>query len=138
MTAVTYTAARSLSPGHSAGIDYNIRLRCIAADYAKDEKKTETKSLSGRASQTIVLRRLKKWSITTAALQGSELAAIREYLESISEGETFSFDEYGMIGAPHEPIDAVLDGSYRESRVIKQGNGGQNDYFRFSFTIRER
>lgn len=138
MTAITYTAERELATGHSAGTVYNERLRCRGIDPDRAEKKTETRSLSGRVSQTVVLHRLKKWRITTAALQGTELELAREFLESVSEGETFSFDEFGAVGVPDNAIDVVLDGSYRETRAIQQGDGGADDYFRFSFTIRER
>lgn len=139
MTAITYTAQRELAAGHSASTDYNIGLGCTAVDPDKAENKSETRSLSGRKSQTVVLHRLKRWRVTTK-LYGTHngVDVVREFLESVSEGETFSFDEFGSVGAPDAPIDVALDGKYEELRVIKHGNGGREDEFRFSFTIRER
>lgn len=139
MTAITYTAQRELSPGHAASTQYNIRLFCTGIDYDKDEKKTETLSLSGDVSQTVVLRRKKIWRVTTQLYsRDTGIDVIREFLESVSEGETFSFDEFGLVGAPDNPIDVVLHRAYDEKRVSKQGNGGRDDLFRFTFTIRER
>ena len=69
MTVATYTAERSLAAGDS---------------------------LDGSNVETIVLRRKRVWSITTATIAGgSELDLYLEFLESVSEGEDFTFDEFG-------------------------------------------
>lgn len=136
MSAVTYTAVRELMSGHSASTEYDFDLRCRAIDPDTDEKKNKSLSLSGANSETIVLRRKKLRDITTAAVTGTERDNMREFLESVSEGEAFEFDEFGSATTPDDPQSVELEGSYSESRTIKLGDGGADDYFRYKFNIR--
>lgn len=136
MTAVTYTAKESLTPGHVAGTVYTIEFRCRARDPGKDIRKSERRALSGK-TETLLWRNKNTRQVTTGAVQGAEREIIREFLESVIGGETFLFDEFGGDGQPDRPVSMMLVGSYRENRVAQQGDGGRDDYFRFTFTIRE-
>lgn len=135
MTAVTYTAERELAPGHSQGTDYTIDVRLIALKPGKDVRKTESKSMSGVARETITLRNLNTRQAISAALVGTELDLMREFLESTIEGEQFTFDEFGTAAAADDPLAATISGVYREERALRQGDGGAADHFRFTFEI---
>lgn len=88
------------------------------------------------ATETVLITNLKTWQMTTAAVRGGELDVVREFLESVLGGESFQFDEFGRSGAPDDPVNVLLVGTYKEQRAVRQGDGGQDDYFRFSFKIR--
>lgn len=135
MTAVTYTARRSLTTGHVASTGYTIRIRAKSIDPDQDIQKKASTALSGR-QETVVWRNLKRWQVTTGAVRHGELEVLEEFLESVIEGETFEFDEFGMPGSPAAPVTAYLDGKYRKQRFVQQGDGGADDYYRYSFTVR--
>ena len=136
MTAVTYTAQSSLTTGHTAGTAYTIRLRCREIEPGKDVRKSEQRALSGK-TETLLWRSKNTRAVTTAAVRGEERALVREFLESIIDGATFIFDEFGFEGQPDNPVSMMMVGTYREQRSVRQGDGGREDYFRFTFTIRE-
>ena len=136
MTAVTYTAQSALTTGHIAGTAYTIRLRCREIEPGKDVRKSEQRALSGK-TETLLWRSNNTRAVTTAAVRGEERALIREFLESIIDGATFIFDEFGFEGQPDNPVSMMMVGTYREQRIVRQGDGGRKDYFRFTFTIRE-
>jgi len=136
MTAITYTAQRSLSAGHVQGAEYSTSIRLASLEHDRDILKNTARALSGR-TETLLIRNKRIWRVTSAILIGGELELMREFLQSVVSGETFSFDEFGYESSPNEPVDVILDGTYSESRALRQGDGGAKDGFRFSFTCRE-
>lgn len=135
VTAITYTAERSLSPGHIQGSSYTISVRTISRGVRKDVAKKSLQSMSGKNVETNLWRNNKKLNIQTASVRGGERELILEFLESVIGGETFSFDEFGYAGSPDNAVNAWLDGDYRETRSVRLGDGGRDDYFRYSFTV---
>lgn len=137
MTAVTYTAAREVIAGHIVDTEYTIDLRLITLDRGKDVRKEPSVSMSGN-TETVLWRNLKTWKVTTGAVRWEQLGLVREFLESVIAGETFQYDEFGSADAPFDPISCVVDGVYSEDRAIRKGgDSGRNDYFRFTFSIRQ-
>jgi hypothetical protein len=136
MTAITYTAERSLAPGHLQGENYEIGIRCVGIEKGLDLDKTARVAKSGR-TETITWRSKRIWQVTTAVYDSEDLLEILEFLSSVSQGEAFEFDEFGRPGQPDLPAVVVMDGVYSISRVIRRGDGGRDDGFRFSFTARE-
>lgn len=136
MTAFTYTARRSLTGGHVADSDYSIDLSCVSIDRQKDNRKTEQRALSTKTS-TLLWRNSDRWQITTKAVRGQERLGVLEFLESVVGGEGFTFDEFGTIAQPDNAVAVILEGDYRETRAVRQGDGGRDDYFRYSFRIRK-
>lgn len=136
MSAVTYTAKREIISGHTVDIEYTIDLRILPLGRGKDVGKQEHTSLSGK-SETVMWRNLREWQVTTGALKNSDADLVREFLESTVAGEQFEFDEFGSASVPDNAIAVVAVGTYSEQRAIqKAGDGGRNDYFRFSFSMR--
>jgi len=129
MTAVTYTSV-------SAGGQVTLNLRCRAIDPRKHVDKTQNRARGGRA-ETLVWSEQIGRAVTTAGVQGSEREAIRDFLDAIEGGDAFQFDEFGSDGRPDSPVSMIMVGTYSEERVAPQGDGGRDDYFRFSFNIRE-
>jgi len=137
MTTVTYIAQQSIMSGHTVGLSYEYRLRCVALEHARDILKNEVRALSGK-TETLLWRNKRMWSVTTAALRSTELNQAREFLDSVIGGSPFTFDEFGQPATPFNPVTGHMPGTYAEARAIKQGDGGVNDYFRFSFSIVEQ
>lgn len=136
MTAVTYTAKRSITSGHVEDTEYTIDLRCNDIVPGKDVGKSESRAMDG-STETVAWRNLQTWNIVTAAVVGDEHDLVLEFLESVLFGETFTFDEFGSASSADNPITVVIDGVYRRQRAVRQGGGGQDDYFRFNFQIRQ-
>lgn len=136
MSSVTYTAKRSLTTGHTVETVYTINLRLNALEPSKKVRRSEQLSLSAK-SENLLWHNKRTWQATTAALRGDERALVREFLESVIGGEPFNFDEFGSANAPDRPVNVVLAGVFRETRVVRQGDGGRDDYFRFTFSMRE-
>jgi len=134
MTAVTYTAKRSLAVGHVVDQSYTMRIRFASLEPNPNVRKSERSALSGK-TESLLFHRKRQWRATTAILMAGELELAREFLDSVINGETFQFDEFGTE-VPDLPITAVLPGVYREQRALLQGDGGQADGFRFMFTFR--
>ncbi len=134
MTAVTYNATRSLAVGHVLDQSYSMPLRVAALNPEPNVRKSQQIALSGK-SESLLFHRKRQWRVNTAILRGGELELAREFLDSVINGETFQFDEFGTE-VPCLPINAIMPGSYTEQRALLQGDGGQQDGFRFSFTIR--
>jgi len=136
VTAVTYTAQRSLTAGHSQGTVYQLRLPLISLERGPVTRRSAASSLSMK-TETLLWARKRRWQATTAVLFPGPLDAVREFLDSVIGGELFTFDEYGQPGQPGLEVSVILDGDYGEQRIIREGDGGQNDGFRFSFAMRE-
>lgn len=137
MASVTYTARRSLAPLHAAGSDYVLRLMLINADPVPKRLATMTETMSG-AVETLYFGRAQTWDVTLAAMQLSQAALIIEFLESTYDGQVFDFDPYGWPGQPRLSMQVVRsDDGYSARRALQLMRGGHDDYFNFSFQVRE-
>lgn len=140
MANFTYSAKRTLnttvSPIHAEGTEYDIDLDLVTATRSRAVVKTIQRSRGGN-SEVLRDRADTTWEVTTAPLAGSNLAAVREFLDSVEAGEQFTFDLYGTAAVPDNPIAVErIDEGYTESRVLIVGSEA-SDYFQFSFTLRE-
>ena len=135
MTAVTYTAQRDLTTGHVQGTAYTIQLRCRAFEPVKRVRKSASVAIAGN-TETIVLSNFNLRDVVTKNLNSGDRDIVREFLESVIEGETFTVDEFGTPNAPDLPASAILEGQYTETRTVQLGDGGRDDYFQFRFRLR--
>lgn len=135
MTAVTYTAKRSLVAGHVAGSSYTIDIPVVSMPINRVPNKRIQESLS-LVRETIYLSTHETWEVQTALLNQSKTEAVKEFLDSVEDGTVFSFDPYGRANTPHNPLTAEIESSgYSQTREAR-GQGGANDSFRFTFTVR--
>ena len=131
MTAFTYTALRSLAPGHTLGVDYSIDFNARELSPKDDPKMTESVSISGR-TQTTVEREEERFMLQSDQLLVGSIAYanLLEFLKSVNQGEPFTFDAYGSVLSPDNPQPAKLVKSFDRQRV------GQSPEFIFSFQLR--
>lgn len=137
MTAVTYTAKRSLITGHALGTAYKIALSCQDVIPGREKRETMNESLSG--AQEAFLYFLKRtFQVTLAPLQALPLAQVLEFLDSVSGREPFTFDPWGKVDFPIESMQVYLTSQpYSIAPFVRIGQGGADDFYTVSFSVRE-
>lgn len=135
MTAVTYTAKRSLIPGHSANTSYSMDLLVVALPTSRQVSNERQEAIDG-TRETIRLYVCEIWDITLAIAYGTRAAQIKEFLDSVEDGEVFTFDPYGTANTPNNPLSAEIESKGYNRGREPRGQGGATDGFRFSFQVR--
>jgi hypothetical protein len=136
MTSITYTATRGLISGHSVGTPYSFDLGCQQIDPSGAVTKESQTSLSGRR-ESLRFYRESLYDVTSRPLAGNALLQLREFLKSCEADEPFTWDAYGTIGTPDDPVTATIEGGqFSEQRFQPRGQGGGNDYFVINFRVR--
>lgn len=121
MSAFRYTAKRSLVSGHTAGTDYDLDLEADRIDGPGGrEEINERKALDG-TSQTIFHRLEEIWEFRVFVASQSDLAALREFLDSVADRQAFTFDPYGTVASPDDPKTGKL--VRRDETPSRQGAG---------------
>jgi hypothetical protein len=133
---VTFSAQRSLLSGISANDSVTLGL---LARYPGGVNRSRAVEANRRASQagyreTWYVRGEVKWQITTIPLASSDQDAMRQFLDSVEDGQTFTFAPYDASGdSPIDYRNVVIDGDgYDESRESQNKN-----YSSFSFKLVE-
>lgn len=133
---VNFVAKRSLVNGHVATNSYDLGILCQAIEISREAKIEAPESLSGRR-ETLRFCAIERYQVTTFPLAGFDFLLLKEFLDSVEGGDTFTVDPYGAIGLPVASYSGALEApGYTASRVVEIGTGGQDDYFSVQFTIR--
>lgn len=135
MTAVTYTARRSLIPGHTANTSYSINLPVVSMPVARQVTKERQQSLDG-TRETIHFYSCEVWDVSLAVMYGTAAAQVKEFLDSVENGEVFTFDPYGTANTPNNPLSGEIESDGYNKTREPRGQGGANDGFRYSFQVR--
>jgi hypothetical protein len=136
MTSVVYVARRSIIPGHSINTEYRIDLACLDVVPARTPNVTVNQAIGGRR-ETLRFFADNFFDVSLAALSGTPLLQVEEFLRSVEAGEVFTFDEYGSVNVPSNPVNAEIEGGgYSKTRNTSKGQGGANDSFNISFKVR--
>lgn len=134
---VRYTAQRSLVSGHTAGSVYYLDLPLSRKDRERKVRKDAQESLNGAVYTTYHHGRI-HWQCATRALTPTETLAMREFLDSVEDGQSFQFDPTYAVGSSPSAYRAVvlMGTGYREER--HQTGGVQSAHsFSFKFELRE-
>ena len=132
MTAITYVASRNIASGHAVGTTYAIDIDMSAIDRDPKTVRTRHQALSGIA-ETLFNRVDVSWNFVIAALDMDDvrLAYMREFIDSVSAGESFQIDPYGTVAAPVKVLTCELTSeSHKESR-----QGHRSLFFPFSVRV---
>ena len=127
---IDYTALRSLKSGHTAGTDYTINIGVTVSDRMSPIVGKRHIARAGDGS-TVIHREDKKYSVTTQLVNASstpDLDDLREFVDSVKAGEEFQLDIDGTTQT------YIIDNIANPYREIRQ----HPDWFRFSFTVRQR
>ena len=138
MTAVRYTATRSIIAGHSPDTLYELALTCGALTRSRNTVRRSATSMDG-TEYSIRHRADIIWQVSLTPLDSTDLAAVNEFLDSVENAEVFEFDPYGSVGdSPDAYRDCVITGnSYTETRRVQRGDGGSGDFYTVAFQVRE-
>jgi len=118
MASITYTAnARApLVSGHVAGTEYSFDVDIRAHAVTIDVPKASHISLGGNTET--VLQRSSEATKYTIAWPTTTDDSMREFLYSIAAGEGFTFDAFGTIAVPVDPIAIVsVDKAFKIARL---------------------
>jgi hypothetical protein len=138
MTWVRYTAKRGLAPFHVIDQQYTLELSAQTIEPSRVVNFSGKESLSG-ATETIGHYAKRAFAVTLAPVELTQAEMILEFLESTEFREPFTFDAHGSIDYPNKPLVVIrTDTGYGSPRVMAKGDGGANDWFAFSFQVRER
>jgi hypothetical protein len=123
---VTYTAKRSLAPGHRAERTYTIPFDIADALPSVSDVKTRERSQGG-GRYAALHRQDRLWRIEFAPVCGTELLLLREFLDSTESGQTFRMELYG------DEVESMalrrLEDSHSEQPFMRVGSS-EGDWFR--------
>ncbi|MBU6952292.1 hypothetical protein [Hahella sp. HN01] len=126
---IEYVARRFIAPGHAVGGNYWIDVKLTRCDFDAQIEAQTTTALSGK-SKTLLHRIDQTYDIATVYMnKPEELAEMREFLGSVSGGESFMVSLYGDRASLLQP--AMLSPiTWKEERYVT------TDYLRYSFKMR--
>lgn len=131
MTAITYTVLED-NPitGHLAGELIEFRLR--GKNVVPQPKHIQDYFVADGGGLPMVDHQRTEWYYPwkTPPIPSGELATYLEFLASVDKGQPFTFDFSGSVGAPDNPVQAVLYKGYKQIPIRIREN-----IFAFSFTI---
>lgn len=137
MPAVTYVSRTRIAPGHMPGVQYSIAFLLKDYEPGTDFEGEEHKPISG-PSQFVHLRDDAEWQITTEPMTGAAFDVFYEFLNSVGDGQEFTWDFYASsLNADGTPVAVrpvtvqLVDRSVKPKRWKKPG------YFEFSFKVRQ-
>lgn len=133
---VTYTATRSIAPGHQIGVVYELPLLFLAdATQSVQDLKEEPEAMAGNF-ETLFYGQVRRWSFSVAAMSIPQAANLREFLDSTAGGELFTMDPYGSPEAPRQLMTVRRrDTGYTEERVLPYMRGGHDDLVVYRFRV---
>ncbi len=132
MSVFTYTARRELSPGTSdlESVTRAFRLITFPAQWKAQVK--QNTSLSG-AVESLLFRSEKHYRCQTGLIEPRSLDELRiiEFLASVENAEPFTFDRYGTVAQPDNPVTCLM-----VSKAFNQTEQGKK-FHKYGFVIRE-
>jgi hypothetical protein len=135
MTAVTYTARRSLIAGHSINVSYSLDLRVVSMPIDREPNVTTQTTLDGN-QEAIRFYGCEYYNVSLAVHTASQILQLKEFLDSVEAKESFTFDPYGSANVPAGPLTATMDSAGYQFTREPLGQGGANDSYRATFRVR--
>lgn len=128
MSAITYTAKRNVDGSRTSGIVYSFDVNLNQYTRQVDRHADTMVSLSGTRITTFH-RIDENYNVSTVPINDSTLLTqMREFLDSVAGGETFTLDAFGSVASPDNAITFVLE-NYTETLVDLSG------FYSFSFKV---
>jgi len=109
---------------------WDLDFYATALNPIKRTPKTVHEALDG-TPETLADDMRERYAVTTEPMVYGSTTWLQwmEFLNSVREGEQFTFDPYGLAATPIDSKTAMLDGDWVEQR-------GNRDNFKISFTVR--
>lgn len=129
MASIIYTAKRSVIDSHSELTEYEFEVALNKFERSAKRDQETSPSLSG-LRYTVLHRIDIGFDVSTIPIKDTDLLdQMREFLDSVAGGESFSIDVFGTALAPNNALELILDGDYTENMVDISG------YYAFSFKV---
>ncbi len=132
MSLFTYVARRALSPGTVNLQNVTRDFRLLAFPLARRPQARQTTSLSGSV-ESILLRSETHYSCQTELIEPRTVAdaQVLEFFASVENAEIFTFDRYGTIAVPDNPVSCLM-----VSKTLPTTESAKK-FHRYRFVIRE-
>jgi len=101
---------------HGEGQPYNLETASHALNRSGVATKSQSVSLSG-ITETLLLRDIEYWDITTDHITQAELPYWDEFIASVRADESFTLDLYGTIAVPDNTLNYILKDNPKTNRV---------------------
>ena len=139
MTAVVYTAKRSVIAGHSSGDQYSLDLRVIEAGLTIGRKVgSEVQRTLSDKTETLYYFGKTTWSVSVLVKGSSELSALLEFLHSCEAQESVTFSPYGTVASLGTTYTARrVQANYSLERLDGTGSSPSEDAMRVTFDLEE-
>lgn len=133
MATFIYTARRSLLPGRIANQTYQLDIETQSSPRRRKVEKSERRAAGG-ATETLYHRADVEWTVTFEPVNGFELDALREFLDSTESGELFQMQIFSTEASFTQVRRA--DEGYEEQEFQAQGSD-RTDYVQVQMTVRK-
>jgi len=137
MAFVSYIARESIVEEHVVDDSYDLSFEVTPETLRSVQTLKSTQSSLNGKLEIQYFGKTETWNVQTAPLNSEDAALMREFLDSVADGQTFSFDPYSMdVSTSGFAITAIrTDDGYTESRFMSNGTGGADDYFQYTFQV---
>lgn len=133
MSIFNYNSTRELAPGSVQDGTTARDFRLVSYPISLASKRKQNTSLGGQV-ESLLFRQEKHYRCQVEKIEPNSLdeAYIIEFFASVQNGEPFTFDRYGSIAAPDNPVSCVMvSNSVTGTEVGKK-------YLQYRFAIREK
>lgn len=131
---ITYIARRSLYADHVAGDEYTLSIDTTIRQASRHAERQQQRSLSG-VIETLWYYGERNWSVQFAPVQGDDLLALQEFLDSTESGDAFTMT---LLGESQPPIRCKrTDDGYTLMKYMDVGNLS-TDWFQTGIEVVEQ
>ena len=133
MSVVTYTAkSRELSPGTTDLTTVTREFRLLSSRPSRVAVRKQNTALGG-AVESILNRHERRYNCVSEHLEPDSIVDLQmiEFLTSVENGETFTFDRNGTVAQPDNPVTCIMVSSQFPSEEVAK------TYHQYGFVIRE-
>lgn len=132
MSVFGYTATSELSPGTTEGAGVTRDFRIVSFPKKITSRRKQNTSLGG-AVESLLFRQEILYACQTEKIEPRSIieSQVFEFFASVQNGEVFTFDRYGSIALPDNPVNCILVSSTMSGAEVGK------KFNQFGFTIRE-
>ncbi len=132
MSIFTYNSTRELAPGSVQDGNTSRDFRLVSFPISIASKRKQNTSLGGQV-ESLLFRQEKQYRCQVEKIDPNSLqeAYIIEFFASVQNGEPFTFDRFGTVAFPDNPVSCIM-----VSNRVTGAEVGKK-YLQYGFVIRE-
>lgn len=132
MSIFTYTATRELAPGTTQDQSVTRDFRLVSKRKGRKPVAKQNTALAGTV-ESVLYRSEQSYNCKTGLIEPGSIVErhIEEFLASVENAEDFTFDRFGTIAQPDNPVSCIMvSKSFPANEIGKL-------FHQYSFVIRE-